>query len=536
LRSRQPTQYSRPFPHLWVDSRPMRSCGPEATAAQGAGRPLRLLMLEGQPGDREQLIAPLAQAGFSVECRSVDSMAAMRQALGEGGWNAALSTVPSPPAAARAPADADRIEDARARQRQRTLAIHQLVAATSSTLDLEQVIDALLHNLRELLGVDRVGVMLLDPKTDRLTSAAACDADGRLPVGLQLARGEGAGGRVVKNARPLIVPDIRGFPQFAPPYDASQAHSAHVPRALGYAGFPLISRGRILGVVSLIDTSPRSFSAEEIGFVETLCRAAAVSVDNALAHQELQRRQQEEAQRSREKLRESERLRDSLVHMIVHDLRSPLAAVSGYLDMLATQAKDELGEEARSDIANATNAVRHMARMISGILDVNTMESQMMKLDVSECDLIQVVGQSLDELESLVGHRQVEFEHPTPPAVVLADSEIVTRIVQNLLANALRLTPADGEIRIGIVPGAAQTRVFVTDTGPGIAADFQAKIFDKYAHAEKSASCRGHTTGLGLTFCKLAVEAHGGQIGVDSEEGAGSTFWFTLPSCQVHRG
>jgi signal transduction histidine kinase len=490
-------------------------------------------MLEGQPSDRDRVVGQLAQAGFTVECRCVDSMAAMRQALREGGWNAVLSTVPSSVSAVRA--EGDTSEDARARQRRHTLAIHQVVAATSSTLVLEQVLDTLLHNLRELSGADRAGVMLLDPKTDRLTSAAACDAGGRLPVGLQLARGEGAGGRVVKNARPLIVPDIRGFPQFAAPHSASRSHAAHLPRALSYAGFPLVSRGRIIGVVSLVGTSPRSFSAEEISFIEALCRAAAVSVDNALAHEDLQHRQQEEAQRSREKLRESERLRDSLVHMIVHDLRSPLAAVSGYLELFATQAKDKLGEEAVGDIANATNAVRHMARMINGILDVNTMESQMMKLDVSECDLVQVVGQSLDELESLVGHRQVEFEHPTPPAVVLADSEIVTRIVQNLLANALRLTPADGEIRIGIVPGAEQTRVFVTDTGPGISAEFQAKIFDKYAHAERSATGRGHTTGLGLTFCKLAVEAHGGQIGVDSEEGAGSTFWFTLPSCQARR-
>ncbi len=468
-----------------------------------------------------------------VECQCVESVAELRRALDEGNWNAVLSAVPPDVATVMAITEKTSGSHGASREQRQILAIHQVVSATSSTLDLEQVLDALLDNLRALSGADRVAVMLLDPRTDLLTAAAARDADGPLPVGLRLARGEGAAGRVVREAKPLIVPDVRSFPQFAPPHGTETDPPVRFPRALSYAGFPLVSRGRIIGVASLVGTSPRRFSSDEIAFIETVCRATAVSVDNALAHQELQRRQQQETQKSAEKLRESERLRDSLVHMIVHDLRSPLSAICGYLEIFAEQAKQHLGPDTQEDIANASAAARHMARMINGILDVSKMESQMMKLEVSECDLVTVVGQSLDELESLVGPRQIDFEHPVPPAVVLADSEIVTRIVQNLLANALRLTPVDGRIRVGIVPEAEHTRVFVTDTGPGIAADARGRIFDKYASVHGSASgARGYTTGLGLAFCKLAVEAHGGRIGVDSEQGAGSTFWFTLPTRQ----
>jgi signal transduction histidine kinase len=496
----------------------------------GLGRPLRVLLLEEQQRDRELVVAHLSQAGFAVDCHCVRTRDAMQQALADGSWNAVLSAVPPAVGTVRAVGARAFDEDAQARQQRQLMALNRVVMATSSTLDLEQVLDALIENLRVLSGADRASVMLLDRRTEQLTSAAARDADGALPVGLTLARGEGAGGHVVRNAKPLVLPDIRGFPQFAPPHGATSAAAVRFPRASAYAGFPLVSRGRIIGVASLVGTSPRDYSSEEIAFIETLCRATAASVDNALVHQELQRRQQQEVQRSSEKLRESERLRDSLVHMVVHDLRSPLSAVATYLELFAEQAKAKLLPETQTDIANATNAVRHMARMISGILDLNRMETKMMKLEVSPCDLVEVVGQSLNELESLVAGRQVAFEHPAPPAVVLADFEIVTRIVQNLLANALRLTPVDGEIRVGIVPGAEQTRVFVTDTGPGISAAFRSRIFDKYAQVEMSASGRGHTTGLGLAFCKLAVEAHGGQIGVESEEGAGSTFWFTLPS------
>jgi len=245
-------------------------------------------------------------------------------------------------------------------------------------------------------------------------------------------------------------------------------------------------------------------------------------------HLEL-RRQRRELQASYEKLRESERMRDSLVHMIVHDLRSPLTAISAYLELFGQAAKEKLGAETQEDVANAFHATRSMIRMINGILDVSKMEAQMMKLDLRECDLVQVVGQSLDDLESLVGARRLAFERPAAPAGVLADHEIVLRIVQNLLANALRFTPADGEVRVGVVVEAEHMRVFVADTGPGIPPDFRESIFDKFVQVDGSALPRNRSTGLGLAFCKMAVEAHGGRIGVDSELGKGSNFWFTLP-------
>jgi signal transduction histidine kinase len=250
------------------------------------------------------------------------------------------------------------------------------------------------------------------------------------------------------------------------------------------------------------------------------------------AHLEV-RRQQRELQASYEKLRETERLRDNLVHMIVHDLRSPLTAISAYLEMFAQEAKQKLGAETQQDIASAMQATRNMTRMINGILDVSKMEAQMMKLDLRECDLVQVVGASMNDLDSLVGARRLAFERPAEPARVLADQEIIARIVQNFLANALRFTPASGEIRVGIVVEVDHVRVFVADTGPGIAPDFHRSIFDKFVQVGASASARNRSTGLGLAFCKMAVEAHGGRIGVDSELGKGSNFWFTLQRRQA---
>ena len=181
-------------------------------------------------------------------------------------------------------------EEAQARRDREMAAINHVITATTSTLDLQQVLDTLVDKLRTFSGADRASVMLLDQKADLLIAAAAQGSDGPLPATLRLASGEGAAGRVIEDAKPLIIPDVRKYSQYVPPRGPEPDSGSRFPGALGYAGFPLISRGRMIGVASLITTTPRDFLPEEMTFIETICGAAAVSIDNALAHRELRRR------------------------------------------------------------------------------------------------------------------------------------------------------------------------------------------------------------------------------------------------------
>ena len=186
-----------------------------------------------------------------------------------------------------------RADQAQARHHRQLDAINRVVTATTATLDLQQVLDAFLNNLRTLSGGDRASIMLLDQKAEQLVAAAARGADGPRPVGLSLGRGEGAAGRVWESMKPLIIPDVRGSPNYVPSETPPDDEGRRVPSARGYAGFPLVSRGRLIGVASLVTTSRRDFLPEEITFIETLCGAAAVSIDNALAHQEIRRHAEE---------------------------------------------------------------------------------------------------------------------------------------------------------------------------------------------------------------------------------------------------
>ncbi len=239
-------------------------------------------------------------------------------------------------------------------------------------------------------------------------------------------------------------------------------------------------------------------------------------------------RQRRELQAGYEKLRRSEQMRDELVHMIVHDLRSPLTAVLANLELLREDA-DKLPEPSREDVERSLHVARQMMRLINGVLDVSKMEADKMTLQRSECDVVGLIGGTLSDFKGLVGTRALVFEHPDEPLPAVVDEQVLTRIVQNLLANALRVTPAQGEIRVAVAAQDSHILVRVNDNGPGIAPELRERIFDKFAQAEDRRARKTHTTGLGLTFCKLAVQAHGGQIGVDSELGQGASFWFTLP-------
>ena len=245
-------------------------------------------------------------------------------------------------------------------------------------------------------------------------------------------------------------------------------------------------------------------------------------------HLEL-RRQKLRLQEAYDKLRELEKLRDSFVQMVIHDLRSPLTGTFAYLKLLRDNTDNTLSAAHSSYVAEAMKAVMQMIGMTCDILETSRMEEGQMKLKAAECDLGRILEDGISGVKPLSGGREIRLTPPVSPVTVLADREIILRVLQNLLSNALKFTRDGDLILLGIEPAGGRVRVSVKDNGLGIAPEYKEMIFDKSAQGELRAGHQRYSTGLGLTFCKLAVEAHGGRIGVDSEEGKGSCFWFELP-------
>jgi signal transduction histidine kinase len=135
----------------------------------------------------------------------------------------------------------------------------------------------------------------------------------------------------------------------------------------------------------------------------------------------------------------------------------------------------------------------------------------------------------VESLETLAAGRSLTVQKPHDPVRVECDPSVIRRVVANLVCNALNFTPKQGVVHITLSNDGPSPRVCVKDAGPGIPSEYHRKIFDKFAQVEAHEERKKFSTGLGLTFCKLAVEAHGGAIGMESELGAGSEFWFELP-------
>ena len=230
-----------------------------------------------------------------------------------------------------------------------------------------------------------------------------------------------------------------------------------------------------------------------------------------------------------EQLQEMESLRDNLTHMIVHDIRTPLSVVKGHLDLLARGNCGPTNEMQGKSIAQALGATQEIMRMVNMMLDVSRLEERKMPIQPESCDVKALINESLSGIEVLLAGLQVSIRATPDPLVLECDADLIKRVILNLTVNAAKAMVGKGELGVEAKEEGEFVRFSISDTGPGIPAEHQEAIFQKFVRLDGHETGRYFSTGLGLTFCKLAVESQGGTIGVDSEVGKGSTFWFSLP-------
>lgn len=227
--------------------------------------------------------------------------------------------------------------------------------------------------------------------------------------------------------------------------------------------------------------------------------------------------------------KEMDKLREDLTAMIYHDLRSPLANIVSSLDVLFSLVPEDDKETVQAILKIAENSTDRIQRLVSSLLDVNRLESGQPVANQKVVDAISLIEKAVRDVEPVAKGRRQTVSAKLPEALppIWVDEDMARRVLINLMENAVKFTPPDGQIETGAQQEDGWAHIWVKDNGPGIPLTEQERIFDKFARLRGANKSGG--LGIGLAFCRLAVLGHGGKIWVESEPGKGSVFHFTFP-------
>jgi PAS domain S-box-containing protein len=230
------------------------------------------------------------------------------------------------------------------------------------------------------------------------------------------------------------------------------------------------------------------------------------------------------------KVRELDELRQDLSSMIYHDLRSPLGNVVSGLELLRTMVPTDPAVDSVIQIAN--RSIDRVQRLVSSLLDTNRLQAGQGITSLQKTEMYPLITDAIGAIEANLGmgKYKLEINVPDTPLFAMIDADMIRRVIINLLENSMKYSREGSQLEIGAIQAEENIQVWVTDQGRGISPEDQEMIFDKFSRSAGVSNLQG--LGLGLAFCKLAVEGHGGNIWVESNPGEGSTFTFTLPPAE----
>jgi signal transduction histidine kinase len=256
----------------------------------------------------------------------------------------------------------------------------------------------------------------------------------------------------------------------------------------------------------------------EVGELERTFNSMAASLERTLA--DLEQRNQT--------LVESERVKGELVSNVSHELRTPLASILGFSALMLE--RDLPAEETRRYLDVIRTEARRLGTLLDDLLDLQRIEQQNLDLRVEEVELNDLLTTQVVLYSAQSETHELRFEAAGEPLLVRGDRDRLAQVVGNLLSNAIKYSPEGGTVEIGAGVTGEDATVWIRDTGLGIPRSHQDRIFTKFFRGDVGRKRGIPGTGLGLVLARQILEAHGGEMGFDTEEGHGSTFWFRLPA------
>jgi len=413
-------------------------------------------------------------------------------------------------------------EEALKRQNEYLGAAAEIGRLVTSTLDLNTIFSRTVNLVSERFGYYYAAIFVVEEtgfnailREATGTAGAIMQANAHsLPI-----NDKSVVGKVALTGEPVIVNDTKKDPTYK--------SNPLLPETLAEAAIPLRVGSRIIGAMDIQSTLADAFGQEDLNVLQILADQVAIAIDNARSY--------ELSQQAVSEMREIDQLKTQFLANMSHELRTPLNSIIGFSRVILKGIDGPVTDLQQQDLTAIYNSGQHLLGLINDILDVSKIDAGKMELSFDDINITDIISGVLSTASGLIKDKPIKLLHniQTDLPAIRADAIRVRQVLLNLLSNAAKFTD-QGEINVeaSVKPGPTGTQeilISVSDTGTGISAEDQTKLFQAFSQVDNSPTRKTGGTGLGLSISRQLVQMHGGRIGVHSELNKGSTFFFTLP-------
>jgi signal transduction histidine kinase len=398
-------------------------------------------------------------------------------------------------------------------------ALGEVSQAVNSTLDLGTVLSTIVAKAVELSKTDAGAIYVYSKKRAQFRLRATYGMSEELIEAIRgqtIRLGETPLGLAGARREPVQIADLEEEPQYPIQDIILQA---------GYRALlivPLLRGERVVGGLVVRRKAPGLFPSPTVALLQTFAAQSVLAIQNARLFSEIEEKGIE--------LEIASRHKSQFLANMSHELRTPLNAILGYTELIVDGIYGETSEKLRDVLERVQANGKHLLGLINDVLDLSKIEAGQLTLSVGTYSMNEIVRSVFTAVEPLANEKRLALtvDLPTSLPIGRGDERRIAQVLLNLVGNAIKFTDR-GEVEVRASAANGSFEVAVRDTGPGIAAADQQKIFEEFQQADSSATRRKGGTGLGLSISRRIVEMHGGRLSVVSELGRGSTFSFTLP-------
>jgi len=399
------------------------------------------------------------------------------------------------------------------------MALEEIGRAVASSLDTKSVLATIATRAVELTRVNASSIYSYDEPRDVFELAEACALDASFQDAVRAIRigsHDSVMGESARQREPICIPDLADAPDYA---------LRDLTLSAGFRSLlvvPLLGPDEILGALVLQRRAAGDFPASTIGLMRTFAHQSVLAMSNARLFREVD-------QKGRELAIANDHKAQFFANMS-HELRTPLNGMLGFSELLVDGLYGALPEKALEVLERIQKDGKHLLGLINDVLDISKIDANQLKLSLDDYSMQAVVESVVGSTGSLARAKAIEVKTVIPSDLPIGrgDERRLTQVLLNIVGNAIKFTDTGSvEIRVNAVNG--HFTIAVEDTGPGIAAEDQARIFEEFQQVDNSSTRQKGGTGLGLSIARRLVKVHGGDIGVQSTPGVGTTFKIVVP-------